>query len=162
VKKGGSVAKGRQLFVGLGVVTSLLVAFGCAPKKIQVYPSVPAPQVRDQLVQYAATLLGKPYRNGAKGPEAFDCSGFVYYVYRRFDIRVPVSTEGLNRIGYEIARDDVLVGDLVVFRIRREHHVGIMMNRADFIHASKSRGVAVDNVDAAYWKRNFLNFRRIL
>ena len=156
------MAKGMRSCVGLAIVASLLVVFGCAPKKIQVYESVPAPQVRDQLVQYAVTHLGKPYRNGAKGPEAFDCSGFVYYVFRRFDIAVPISTDGLNRIGYEISRSDVLVGDLVVFRIKREHHVGIMMNRTDFIHASKSRGVVVDNVDATYWRRNLLNFRRII
>jgi cell wall-associated NlpC family hydrolase len=156
------MAKGKRFFVGLGVVTSLLVLFGCAPKKIPIYERATAPQVRDHLIEYAVTLLGKPYRNGAKGPDAFDCSGFVYYVYKRFDISVPVSTEGLNRIGYEISRDNVLVGDLVVFRINREHHVGIMMNGADFIHASKSKGVTINSVDASYWRRNFLNFRRIL
>ena len=118
--------------------------------------------MRDDIVRYAVTLLGKPYRNAAKGPDAFDCSGFVHYVYKRFDITVPISTEGLNRMGYEISRSDVLIGDLVVFRIKRDHHVGIMINGLEFIHASTSRGVAIDSVDAPYWKRNFSQFRRVI
>jgi cell wall-associated NlpC family hydrolase len=40
--------------------------------------------------------------------------------------------------------------------------VGIMINRVEFIHASKSRGVTVDSIDAAYWRRNLSHFRRIL
>ena len=75
---------------------------------------------------------------------------------------MPVSTEGLNKIGYEVGRSDVGSGDLVIFLIKHEYHVGIMINRLEFIHASKSRGVTVDSVEAAYWKRNFSHFRRIL
>jgi cell wall-associated NlpC family hydrolase len=116
----------------------------------------------DDIIRYAVTLLGKPYRNAAKGPDAFDCSGFVYYVYGRFGMKVPVSTDGLDKIGYEIGGDDIAPGDLVVFRIKRDLHVGIMINRLEFIHASKSRGVTVDSIDGAYWKRNFSHFRRIL
>ena len=141
---------------------SLLAAFGCAPKTIRVDESAPGPRMSRDIVRYAVTLLGKPYRNGCKGPDAFDCSGFVYYVYGRFAMTVPNSTEGLNKMGYEIGRGDVVAGDLVVFRINRDYHVGIMMNRQEFIHASKSRGVTVDSVEAAYWKRNFSHFRRIL
>jgi hypothetical protein len=37
-----------------------------------------------------------------------------------------------------------------------------MINRLEFVHASKSRGVTVDSVDAVYWKRAFSHFRRIL
>ncbi|MEG1579254.1 MAG: SH3 domain-containing protein, partial [Oscillospiraceae bacterium] len=32
-------------------------------------------------VAIAKQQIGKPYVSGAKGPNAFDCSGFVYYVY---------------------------------------------------------------------------------
>jgi cell wall-associated NlpC family hydrolase len=116
----------------------------------------------DDIIRYAVTLLGKPYRNAAKGPDAFDCSGFVYYVYGQLGMKMPVSTDGLEKIGYEIGGDDIAPGDLVIFRIKRDLHVGIMINRLQFIHASKSRGVTVDSIDEAYWKRNFSHFRRIL
>ena len=151
-----------RFLAGLAAVSSLLSGFGCAPKAVRIYEPEPAVKARGDIVRYAMTLLGKPYRNAAKGPDAFDCSGFVHYVYGRFDVSVPVSTEGLNRTGYEIERNKVEVGDLVVFRIKRDYHVGIMINEVEFIHASKSRGVTIDNVDASYWKRNLRNFRRVL
>ena len=117
---------------------------------------------KGNIVDYAVTLLGKHYRNGAKGPDTFDCSGFVYYVYGRFNVGVPVSTAGLNKAGYEITREEIAPGDLAIFRISQDYHVGIVINRLEFIHASRSRGIAIDSIDAPYWKRNFSHFRRIL
>lgn len=143
-------------------VLTLLLVFGCAPKKVKVYESATVPEVRSGIARYAVTLLGKPYRSAAKGPDSFDCSGLVYYVYKRFDITVPYHTEGINRVGREVPADDIMVGDLVVFKIKREYHVGIMISKREFIHASKSRGVAVDSIEARYWRRNFSHFRRVL
>lgn len=155
--------KNTRVYVSLLIIPSLFLAFGCAPKKIRVYePPESVPELRSSIVQYAVTLLGKPYRNAAKGPDSFDCSGFVYYVYRRFDINVPNSTDALNRVGRQVSGDDIMVGDLVVFRIKREYHVGIMISKREFIHASKSRGVAVDSVEASYWRRYFSHFRSLL
>jgi|SRR5208283_5284153 len=135
---------------------------GCAPKKVRVYEYEGPPQKGDAVVQYAAGLLGRPYKNGAKGPDAFDCSGFVYYVYGRFDIKVPYTTEELVRTGYQVPRENVLAGDLVIFTIKRSYHIGIMMNEREFLHASTSKGVAIGNLDLAYWRRSLSHFRRIL
>ena len=46
--------------------------------------------------------LGKPYEYGAAGPDAFDCSGFVQYVYASMDIELPrvVRGAGEGRDGY--------------------------------------------------------------
>ena len=157
----GQVSLSR-LFLDLALLSFLLSALGCAPKAVKLYEPTPPSDLRGNVVDYAVTLLGKPYKNGAKGPETFDCSGFVYYVFGRFNVVVPVSTEGLNKTGYEISRGDVLAGDLAIFRIYRDHHVGIMINGLEFVDASKSRGVVIDSLDAPYWRRNFSHFRRIL
>jgi cell wall-associated NlpC family hydrolase len=142
----------------------LLLSFGCASEKAVVSRSTPysSPQVRQDIVEYALGLLGKPYRSGAKGPEAFDCSGLVHYVYKRFDLVLPVTTERLFRVGREIPRADAVAGDLVVFKIKGDYHVGILINKLEFIHASKSRGVAIDSIDLDYWVKNSSHFRRIL
>jgi len=139
----------------------LSVPFACAPKRIKIYESESAIRTRNSLAEYAITLLGKPYRSGAKGPQSFDCSGLVHYVYGRFDVMMPVSTEGLGKIGYEVSRDNITAGDLAVFRIKGDMHVGIMINALEFIHASRSRGVAIDSLDLPYWQRNFSHFRRV-
>lgn len=142
------------------LIVVILLVWGCAPKKVRVYESLP--ESREKIVTYAMTLIGKPYRNAAKGPEAFDCSGLVYYVYKRFDVNVPNHSEALDRTGVEINREEVLGGDLVFFKIKKAYHIGIMINERQFIHASQSRGVAVDALDTPYWQRGFLRFRRIL
>ena len=133
---------------------------GCAPKQVRVYEALP--ESRSQIIEYAITLMGKPYKSAAKGPDAFDCSGLVYYVYKRFNVALPYTTEELDRVGVEISRADVLAGDLVFFKIKRAYHMGMMLNGHEFIHASKSRGVAIDKLDLPYWQRSLLRFRRVL
>ena len=156
LKRAGSLS----LVVLMTLVLS--VPFGCAPKTVRIEQPAPIADKRDNLIEYAITLLGKPYRNGAKGPKAFDCSGLVHHVYERFDAPVPVSTEGLSRTGREVPREEMTAGDIAVFRLKGGYHVGIMINSLEFIHASSSRGVAIDSIDFPYWKRSLLHFRRIL
>ena len=148
------------------VIISLIVLLvsGCgAPQKVKLYESGPSSSdTRNEIIGTAISLHGNPYKNGYKGSDAFDCSGFVHYVYKRSGITVPVSTDRLIKAGAEIPRDQVQPGDLVFFKIKRDLHIGIMVNRKAFIHASKSRGIAVDDVDTAYWKRCFLCYRTIL
>ena len=151
--------KGRTLALGL-LFFLLLTLPSCAPKKVRTYEGLP--QKGDAVVQYAAGLLGRPYKSGAKGPDAFDCSGFVYYVYKRFDISVPYTTEDLVQTGYQVPRESVFAGDLVVFNIKKSYHIGIMMNEREFVHASSSRGVAIGNLDSSYWRRGLAHFRRVL
>jgi len=71
-------------------------------------------------------------------------------------------TEGQMRLGSEIKREHILPGDLVFFKIKKELHAGIMINKNDFIHASKTKGVTVDHIDLSYWKNSLLGFRSIL
>lgn len=158
----GRWTKSSPFLIGLTVLSVAFSLPGCTPRNVKLYEPVPAADLRGNIVDYAVTLLGKHYRNGAKGPDTFDCSGFVYYVYGRFNVGVPVSTAGLNKAGYEITREEIAPGDLAIFRISQDYHVGIVINRLEFIHASRSRGIAIDSIDAPYWKRNFSHFRRIL
>ena len=148
------------------VLVALLLLCGCAPTKVKLYdstrPATDTTDLRNGIVQTAVSLHGNPYRSGAKGADAFDCSGFIHYVYKRSGVTLPVTTEQLIKSGSEIPRDDVQPGDLVFFRIKKDLHVGIMLNRKEFIHASSSRGIVVDNVDAAYWKRTCLGYRTVL
>jgi cell wall-associated NlpC family hydrolase len=144
------------------LLISLLLALisGCAPKQVRIYQ--PLDSIRNDIVQYAIALLGKPYRNGAKGSDAFDCSGLVYYIYKKVNIVLPVATEGLVKAGYDLSRENVLPGDLVFFKIKKSLHSGIMINKADFIHSSISKGVTVDNLESTYWRKSFFCFRSVL
>ncbi len=144
----------------LVVALVLSTLFSCAPKKVRVYESIS--DIRSEVIRTSSAFIGKPYKGGAKGPDAFDCSGFVYYVFKQSRVVLPVTAEGLLKAGYQISREEVRPGDLVFFKISKELHLGIMLNGRDFIHASKSKGVTVDDVDSSYWRRNLLSFRTVL
>jgi len=145
---------------GLSALVILFLAFGCAPKAVRVpgYLS----ETRSVIVRSALSLQGKVYRSGAKGPEAFDCSCFVHYVYKRSGIIIPVTTDALNKTGVEVPREAALPGDLIFFKIKRDLHVGIVLNNDKFIHASSSRGVVIDMLSLPYWTKNLYGYRSTL
>lgn len=149
-----------RIKVGLSALIVLFICFGCAPKAIRVpwYLS----EKRTTIVRSALSLQGKAYKGGAKGPDAFDCSGFVHYVYKTSGIMIPVNTEALNKTGIEISKEEALPGDLVFFRNRSNLHVGIVLSNSEFIHASSSRGVVVDAFSMPYWTRSLYGFRSAL
>jgi cell wall-associated NlpC family hydrolase len=142
------------------MMTVLTLLNGCAPKQVKVYE--PGSGIRSEVVRQAINLLGKPYKNGGKGPDAFDCSGLIYYIYQKVSIVLPGMTEGQIRSGNGVSNDGVQLGDLVFFRIKNDLHAGIMINKNEFIHASTSRGVAVDDINENYWRRSLIGFRSIL
>ena len=147
--------------LGLLLVVVLVVAVhACAPRRVQVYDT--AAGARGDVVQQAIGVLGRPYKNGAKGPDSFDCSGLIHYVYKRVSVTLPVTAEQQMGAGLDVPPANILPGDLVFFKIKKDFHAGIMLNKKDFIHSSKTKGVCVDSIDSTYWKRSILCFRSIL
>lgn len=149
----------RATHLGLFVL-SFFIIIACAPKKVRLYEAIDV--VRGDITLSALSLQGKPYKNGARGPDFFDCSGLVYFVFKQHRVSLPLTAADQAEAGYGVSRDSVQPGDLVLFKINRGWHVGIMVNKNEFIHASKKRGVAVDSVDATYWRKRFLFFKSVL
>ena len=143
----------------------LIIASGCAT--VGKRPSEPhyRADLRAKIIQTALSLAGKPYKKSAKGPNSFDCSGFVYYVFKKFHVILPPATEKLKKVGQEIPAENLLPADIVLFKTRvtrKVFHVGIMINEKEFIHASASRGVAIDRIDSYYWKKISRHYRDVL
>ena len=68
----------------------------------------------NQVIYQAQHQLGKPYRYGAAGPSAFDCSGLVQFVYKRaLAETLPRTAAGQYRASKHIRRTSLRVGDLV-------------------------------------------------
>lgn len=85
---------------------------------------------------------------GAKGPDTFDCSGFVYWVYKQVGISVPGSTDGYKAYvgsAKEISWSDAKPGDiLLVFASERGTtygHAGIYLGGDEYIHAPQTGDV---------------------
>ncbi len=143
-----------------GIFLMLLTLSSCAPKKVKFYDTQEA--LRGRVVDLSISLIGKPYSPGGKGPDRFDCSGLIHYVYRSVNIILPLTTERLINVGVEVTRESAMPADIVIFKIKKELHAGIMINRDEFVHASKSRGVAVDTLRSPYWEKNVLTFRSVI
>ncbi|MBN1288950.1 MAG: C40 family peptidase [Actinobacteria bacterium] len=77
--------------------------------------------------------LGKPYVWGGNGPDCFDCSGLVRYVYAQIGIRLPRTTFAQVNTGNRVNFNDIVPGDLVFFR--NNAHVGIYAGGGLYIHA---------------------------
>ncbi len=122
------------------------------------------------LLSEAHRYIGRPYVHGAKGPKAFDCSGFTSYVYRQFGHTISPSSRAQYTEGTNVERNDLRKGDLVFFTSRRSGknvgHVGIVVSADNesgnfkFIHASV-KGVKVSDFEGYYVGR-YVGARRII
>lgn len=55
--------------------------------------------IQESIANLALAQVGKDYVSGSKGPNAFDCSGLVSYVYSQHGITVGTSTAGILDVG---------------------------------------------------------------
>jgi cell wall-associated NlpC family hydrolase len=124
-----------------------------------------------QLTKYANKFRGVPYVWGGTEPNGFDCSGFVRYVFARFDMPLTQNSRQLSEIGYDVDTQQAYIGDLIFFSISRREdapvgHVGIVVSNNDngirFIHASTSRGVTYDYLSDSYFTERFVGVKRVI
>lgn len=124
------------------------------------------------IIELANTFIGKPYRSGAKGPKAFDCSGFTSYVFKQFDFNLAASSRSQFLQGEAVTTEHIRPGDLLFFSRRaaskRVGHVGIAVDvdqsgKVTFIHAARRGGIRLDSYpDGGYYSSHFIGARRIL
>ena len=130
-------------------------------------------ELADELLDYAKTFIGVPYRLGASGPKLFDCSGFTSYVFREFGYDLPHNSQAQFKESRPVEGfGDLRKGDLVFFgargSIRNIGHVGIVVDvdlehgSFRFIHASTSNGVEIQRSTQPYFMMRYMGAGRIL
>ena len=118
-----------------------------------------------KVISEAQKLLGKSYVYGASGPDAFDCSGYVKYVYNLVGIDLPRIAEDQADCGIAVERDALQPGDLVFFGYYGSgtiNHTGIYIGDNQFIHSSTNNGVIITSLDSSYYDSNYKEARRLL
>lgn len=116
--------------------------------------------IRDKIIDFAQTKLGSTYVWGATGPNVFDCSGFVRFVFQNAaDISLPRVSSDQATYKPRISSMNMKKGDLVFFETTGRgqiSHVGIYMGDSQFIHASSGgKRVMVSSLDGGYYNKAF-------
>ena len=98
-------------------------------------------------VKITANQVGDPYRYGAAGPNRFDCSGLIYFSYRKAGLtNVPRTSGQQARFTRRIAKRNMRRGDLMFF-----YNSGGVYHVAVFSHWKNGRRVMIH---APYGGRN--------
>src|SRR5699024_8063364 len=131
-------------------------------KKKKTTKKTSSAKTSSNVIANAKSHMGKPYVWGARGPNAFDCSGYIQYVFKQSGKSVAGNTTGLYGQASKVSSPKA--GDLVFFAGTYRagiSHVGIYLGNGKFIHASTSRGVTIDSVFGPYWKNYFHSYGRL-
>ncbi|AEG59144.1 C40 family peptidase [Desulforamulus ruminis] len=116
------------------------------------------------VLDFAKTLIGSKYRSGGESPAGFDCSGYVRYVFKNFNIDLVHTAAGQYNAGTVIKKEQLEPADLVFFNTGGSgiNHSGIYIGNNQFIHSSSSRGVRIDSLADSYWSKNYRGANRII
>ncbi len=114
------------------------------------------------VVDYAKEFIGTPYVWGGVGPNGFDCSGYVEFVYAHFGIHLGRTSYEQFDEGTPVYMADLLPGDLVFFSTYGPgaSHVGIYIGSGQFISASGS-AVQILAMNTPYWSSHYIGARRV-
>jgi cell wall-associated NlpC family hydrolase len=96
-----------------------------------------------QAVAFALRQRGKPYRWGAEGPGAYDCSGLTWAAWRAAGVAIPRTAAG-QLAGLRPIRGQLQPGDLLIYRSSgpSRRHAAMVVGRGRMVEAP-GRGVPV-------------------
>ena len=158
------MAKAKKFLAFLAI--PLICVWYCTA---QEYSIEQARKIRKNVVACAKQYIGCPYKSGAIGPDAFDCSGLVYTVMREgAKLQMPRSVKAIYSKAKTIKLSQAEEGDLVFFKTTGDgsiSHVGILIGKNQFIHAASSganTGVIVSSLKERYYENSFAGAGRVL
>ncbi|MDO4851818.1 MAG: peptidoglycan-binding protein [Clostridia bacterium] len=124
----------------------------------------------ENLIKIAQSKIGCPYVSGAKGPNRFDCSGFVYWCLNQAGVKqgymTSIGWRKTSRYKRITSWGSFQRGDIMVFKGESSStgHVGIYLGGGKMIDASSGAGqvrITSTILSGSYWKAHFLMAYRI-
>jgi peptidoglycan endopeptidase LytE len=104
--------------------------------------------------------LGIPYLYGSEGPNRYDCSGFVWAVFKDAGINFErTSARSLWSMSEPVTGDERYKFGTLVF-MNRLGHMGIVADENGFYHASSSKGITYSPFKG-YWEKRIVGFRKL-
>jgi len=141
---------------------SMIISLASAEDIKASLPAAARTGSRFQLLMTAAIdeRLGARYVWGATGPSAFDCSGFVWSIFKSagVDFERGSARTLWSRFTAPAQADQYKFGTLVFFS--NLAHVGVVADEHGFYHASRHHGVVYSPFND-YWLSRIDGFRQV-
>ncbi len=129
----------------------------------------PEPYLGQEVVKLAKKYEGYDYTYGGKKPSTgFDCSGYVYYIYKQFGYTLnPGARNQYSTIDRYIKKADLLPGDIIFFSKTSKasgiFHVGIYIGDGKVIHASSgSDEVKISKLSTDWYTKYYFGAKRAI
>ena len=118
------------------------------------------------IVNTAKAQIGKKKAWGAEGPNAFDCSGLTYYIYKQNGITIPRTSREQSNFGTTVSKSNLQPGDLLFFSTDGSggvSHVGIYVGNGQMVHVSSSKNSVIStSINTSYWQKAYIRAKRVL
>jgi cell wall-associated NlpC family hydrolase len=111
----------------------------------------------DSIIALAESKIGAKYVPGKAGPNTFDCSGFVYYIFKEQGRVIPRTSISQSKIGKKLDKSEIQRGDILFFNTANSKHVnhsGIYLGENKFIHASSGKAYSVTISSLNEWYKD--------
>ncbi|WP_394863209.1 C40 family peptidase [Paraclostridium bifermentans] len=130
-------------------------------------PPVSNSSKQSAIVNLAYAQLGKPYVWGAEGPNSFDCSGLMTYIFKNAgSINLPRTSSQQSNFGTTVSKSNLQPGDLIFSSTDGSggvSHVGVYVGNGEMIHAPKPGDVVKkSNINTSYWNGTYLWAKRVI
>jgi cell wall-associated NlpC family hydrolase len=136
-----------------------------APRTVEVRTRVDG----DEVVRTAKRYLGVRYVLGGTTPKAFDCSGFVRWIFAQHGVRMPRTAKEQAAVGDAPTPGDLQPGDLLFFYGGvGAQHIAVYVGGDTIIHASSTaKRVKLDRFGGTrrrptWFGRRLIAVRRVL
>ena len=122
------------------------------------------------MTSWAEPFIGKPYADGGRGPDAFDCWGLVREVLARTTgVHLPYYEYGTNRHSRNTLIDSLRPGfskidgpeefALVLAHTgNRRPHIGICIDAHTMLHAARGIGACLARLESPQWRNAISGF----
>ncbi|MDN3724270.1 C40 family peptidase [Aequorivita sp. SDUM287046] len=138
-------------------------------EKIENTEDVKPKEIRENIIDFAKTFEGTRYKFGGTTEAGMDCSGLVFTAFQKENITLPRISRDMATKGILISFKDIEEGDLVFFKTSSKNiinHVGLVVEakrgEVKFIHSTTRAGVIISSLEEDYWKKAFVEVRRVI
>lgn len=116
-----------------------------------------------ELYSFIDEWYGVPYKFGGKNKNGIDCSNFTSTLYKIiYSKTLNGSSASIFKQCKVISKSELKEGDLLFFKIEKDEisHIGVYLQNNKFVHATTKKGVMIDDLNEAYYKKYFFKAGR--